>query len=73
MAGGPTAARMGTGSGRSREELAGIRTWARAHVHQVADLGTVPKWIQEAYDAARETRHGRPADRGHMGSRSHVR
>ncbi|MFF5881038.1 histone-like nucleoid-structuring protein Lsr2 [Streptomyces californicus] len=47
----PTAARTG-GSGRTREELAAIRTWARANGHQVADLGMVPKRILEAYDAA---------------------
>ncbi|MEU6503897.1 histone-like nucleoid-structuring protein Lsr2 [Streptomyces californicus] len=44
--------RTGSGSGRTREELAAIRTWARAHGHQVADLGMVPKRIQEAYDTA---------------------
>ncbi|MEU9677812.1 histone-like nucleoid-structuring protein Lsr2 [Streptomyces parvus] len=48
-----TAARTG-GSGRSRDELAAIRAWARAHGHQVADLGMVPKRILEAYDAAHQ-------------------
>ncbi|MFK8905881.1 histone-like nucleoid-structuring protein Lsr2 [Streptomyces sp. YS-3] len=42
----------GLGSGRTREELAAIRTWAREHGHQVADHGMVPKRILEAYDAA---------------------
>ncbi|MFD7747999.1 histone-like nucleoid-structuring protein Lsr2 [Streptomyces sp. NPDC059698] len=53
-AAGPTAARTGSGSSRSREELAAIRPWARAHGHQVADQGMVPKRIQEAYDAAHQ-------------------
>ncbi|MCL6293245.1 histone-like nucleoid-structuring protein Lsr2 [Streptomyces sp. 43Y-GA-1] len=48
----PTAAR--TGSGRSREELAAIRAWARETGHQVADQGMVPKRIQEAYDTAHQ-------------------
>lgn len=49
----PTAARTG-GSGRSREELAAIRSWARENGHQVADQGMVPRRIQEAYDAAHQ-------------------
>jgi len=48
----PHAARTGSGSGRTREELAAIRTWARENGHQVADQGMVPKRILEAYDAA---------------------
>ncbi|MFI2318380.1 hypothetical protein AMK17_37945 [Streptomyces sp. CB00072] len=48
----PTAAR--TGSGRSREELAAIRAWARENGHQVADAGMVPRRVQEAYDAAHQ-------------------
>jgi len=50
----PTAARTGSGSGRTREELAAIRSWARANGHQVADAGMVPKRIQEAYDTAHQ-------------------
>ncbi|MFI6143750.1 histone-like nucleoid-structuring protein Lsr2 [Streptomyces griseus] len=50
----PTGARTG-GSDRSREELAAIRSWARANGHQVADQGMVPKRIQEAYDTAHQT------------------
>ncbi|MEI7029646.1 Lsr2 dimerization domain-containing protein [Streptomyces pratensis] len=53
-AAGPTSGRTGSGSGRSREELAASRVWARAHGHQVADLGMVPKRVQEAYDAAHQ-------------------
>ncbi|MFB7484463.1 histone-like nucleoid-structuring protein Lsr2 [Streptomyces anulatus] len=48
----PTAAR--TGSGRSREELAAIRAWARENGHQVADAGMVPRRVQESYDAAHQ-------------------
>ncbi|MFF8747202.1 histone-like nucleoid-structuring protein Lsr2 [Streptomyces californicus] len=47
----PTAARTG-GSGRTRQELAAIRTWARENGHEVAAQGMVPKRIQEAYDTA---------------------
>ncbi|MFJ3229237.1 histone-like nucleoid-structuring protein Lsr2 [Streptomyces sp. NPDC086783] len=42
------------GSGRTREELAAIRTWARANGHKVADAGMVRKAILEAYDAAHQ-------------------
>ncbi|SCE48778.1 Lsr2 protein, partial [Streptomyces sp. OspMP-M43] len=42
------------GSGRSREELAAIRSCARANGHQATDQGMVPKRIQEAYDTARK-------------------
>ncbi|GHH55652.1 Lsr2 family DNA-binding protein [Streptomyces candidus] len=50
----PTPIRTGLGSGRTREELAAIRTWARANGHQVADAGMVPKRVLEAYDAAHQ-------------------
>ncbi|WP_331718964.1 Lsr2 family protein (plasmid) [Streptomyces virginiae] len=52
VAAAPTPIRAGAGSGRTREELAAIRMWARANDHQVADQGMVPKRILEAYDAA---------------------
>ncbi|MFJ1751188.1 histone-like nucleoid-structuring protein Lsr2 [Streptomyces sp. NPDC088116] len=42
------------GSGRTREELAAIRTWARANGHQVADAGMVRKTVLKAYDAAHQ-------------------
>lgn len=48
----PTPIRPGLGSGRTREELAAIRTWARANGHQVADAGMIRKAVLEAYDAA---------------------
>ncbi|MGX1127825.1 hypothetical protein RKD49_007943 [Streptomyces glaucescens] len=35
-----------------KEQLAAIRTWARAHGHQVADRGTPAKTVLDAYDAA---------------------
>lgn len=50
----PTPIRSGLGSGRTREELAAIRTWARANGHQVADAGMVRKSVLEAYDAAHQ-------------------
>ncbi|MDJ0384982.1 histone-like nucleoid-structuring protein Lsr2 [Streptomyces sp. G-G2] len=50
----PTPIRAGLGSGRSREELTAIRTWARANGHQVADAGIVRKAVLEAYDAAHQ-------------------
>ncbi|MER5509354.1 hypothetical protein ABT052_29055 [Streptomyces sp. NPDC002766] len=36
---------------RSKDELAAIWTWARAHGHQVADRGTPAKTVLDAYDA----------------------
>ncbi|MFE1545489.1 histone-like nucleoid-structuring protein Lsr2 [Streptomyces microflavus] len=51
-AAGPTTSR--TGSGRSRQELAAIRSWARENGHQVADQGMVPQRIQEAYETAHQ-------------------
>ncbi|MFJ9478805.1 hypothetical protein ACIRRI_27930 [Streptomyces mirabilis] len=40
---------------RSKEQLAAIRTWARANGHQVADRGTPAKTVLDAYDAANST------------------
>ncbi|WP_086796508.1 Lsr2 family protein [Streptomyces caniscabiei] len=40
---------------RSKDELAAIRTWARAHGHQVADKGNPAKKVLDAYDAAHRT------------------
>ncbi|MEU5689909.1 Lsr2 family DNA-binding protein [Streptomyces venezuelae] len=50
----PTPIRAGLGSGRTREELAAIRAWAREHGHQVADSGVVPKRVLAAYDDAHQ-------------------
>jgi hypothetical protein len=40
---------------RSKEQLAAIRTWARANGYQVADRGTPAKTVLDAYDAAHRT------------------
>ncbi|GAA2767527.1 hypothetical protein GCM10010103_65690 [Streptomyces paradoxus] len=40
---------------RSKEELAAIRTWARANGYQVADKGNPAKAVLDAYDAAHRT------------------
>ena len=40
---------------RSKEQLAAIRTWARANGHQVADAGVIRKSVFDAYDAANRT------------------
>ncbi len=40
---------------RSKEELAAIRTWARANGHRVADKGNPAKTVLDAYDAAHRT------------------
>ncbi|MZE72643.1 histone-like nucleoid-structuring protein Lsr2 [Streptomyces sp. SID5789] len=50
----PTPIRAGLGSGRTREELAAVRAWARENGHQVADAGMVPKRVLQAYDAAHQ-------------------
>ncbi|MFJ4343164.1 hypothetical protein [Streptomyces sp. NPDC088915] len=46
----PTPIRPGTTY--RRDELAAIRTWARAHSHQVADRGLPSKAVLDAYAAA---------------------
>ncbi len=51
----PTPIRSGLGSGRTREELARIRAWARENGHPVADAGMIRKSVLEAYDAAHQT------------------
>ncbi|WP_331745863.1 hypothetical protein [Streptomyces sp. NBC_00872] len=50
----PTPIRTGLGSGRTREELAAIRTWARETGYHVAKVGVVRKSVLEAYDAAHQ-------------------
>ncbi|WP_327749892.1 histone-like nucleoid-structuring protein Lsr2 [Streptomyces europaeiscabiei] len=44
-----------TGTKRNKEQLAAIRTWARANGHQVADTGNPAKAVLDAYDAAHRT------------------
>ncbi|MFH9090475.1 histone-like nucleoid-structuring protein Lsr2 [Streptomyces sp. NPDC017673] len=51
----PAPAPAGRTGKRSKEELAAIRSWARANGHQVADRGTPAKFVLDAYDAARRT------------------
>ncbi|MFB8247372.1 histone-like nucleoid-structuring protein Lsr2 [Streptomyces sp. NPDC055952] len=51
----PTPAPAAPAGKRSKEELAAIRTWARANGHQVADRGTPAKAVLDAYDAAHPT------------------
>lgn len=61
-AGGPRAAAVietptpirPAGAKRSREELAAIRTWARANGHQVGTAGVIKASIIDAYDAAHQ-------------------
>ncbi|MDX3458800.1 hypothetical protein PV396_43955 [Streptomyces sp. ME02-8801-2C] len=40
---------------RSKEQLAAIRTWARANGHQVAAAGVIRKSVVDAYDTAHRT------------------
>ncbi|MGW6926535.1 Lsr2 family DNA-binding protein [Streptomyces sp. NPDC054950] len=52
----PTVAAVSEPNGkRSKEQLAAIRTWARANGYQVADRGTPAKTVLDAYDAAHRT------------------
>ncbi|MFE2823475.1 histone-like nucleoid-structuring protein Lsr2 [Streptomyces sp. NPDC059271] len=50
-----TPIRSGLGSGRTRQELALVRAWARENGHQVADAGVIRKAVLEAYDAAHQS------------------
>ncbi|MYY80842.1 MULTISPECIES: histone-like nucleoid-structuring protein Lsr2 [unclassified Streptomyces] len=50
----PTPVPASLGSGRTREELAAVRSWARENGHRVADQGMVPKRVLQAYDAAHQ-------------------
>jgi hypothetical protein len=51
----PAAAPAARTGKRSKEELAAIRAWARAHGHEVADRGNPPRAVLDAYDAAHRT------------------
>ncbi|MER5696059.1 Lsr2 family DNA-binding protein [Streptomyces mirabilis] len=51
----PTEPSAPTGTKRSKEQLAAIRTWARANGYQVADAGVIRKTVVEAFDAAHPT------------------
>ncbi|WP_411152658.1 histone-like nucleoid-structuring protein Lsr2 [Streptomyces sp. A30] len=50
----PTPIRSGLSSGRTSEELAAVRKWARANGYTVADKGIVAKRILDAFDAAHQ-------------------
>jgi hypothetical protein len=47
-----TGTRKPSGSGRSKDELAEIRSWLREQGHDVPDRGRVKAELIEAYDAA---------------------
>ncbi|MFE2609431.1 histone-like nucleoid-structuring protein Lsr2 [Streptomyces mirabilis] len=51
----PVTAPAPTGTKRSKDQLAAIRTWARANGHQVADKGNPAKAVLDTYDAAHRT------------------
>ncbi|MBM4644757.1 Lsr2 family protein [Rhodococcus hoagii] len=51
-ASGGASKRPGTGSGRSKEELANIREWAGKNGHEVSPRGRIPAPVLEAYDEA---------------------
>ena len=45
-------ARKPSGSGRSSEELAHIRAWAKENGHQVSERGRIKAEVLDAFDAA---------------------
>jgi hypothetical protein len=57
----PTPIRTGTSGAYSREELAAIRTWARANGHKVADRGLPSKTLLDEYAAAHPVAPARKA------------
>ncbi|MFJ5142724.1 hypothetical protein [Streptomyces sp. NPDC088707] len=57
----PTPIRTGTSGAYSRDELAAIRTWARANGHQVAGRGLPSKTVLDKYAAAHPTAPARKA------------
>ncbi|MEU6310770.1 hypothetical protein [Streptomyces sp. NPDC047014] len=64
VAAAPTPIRAAAGSGHTREELAAIRTWARANDHQIADQGMGPSGSWRRTTPRTRRRSGRQADRG---------
>lgn len=44
--------RPGTGSGRSKEQLANIREWLKKEGHEVNDRGRIKSELVDLYDAA---------------------
>ncbi|MFJ3786338.1 histone-like nucleoid-structuring protein Lsr2 [Streptomyces sp. NPDC090093] len=57
----PTPIRTVIGGTYSRDELAAIRTWARAHGHPVADRGLPSRTVLDAYAAAHPATPARKA------------
>jgi hypothetical protein len=49
-----TEAGSSSGSGDSKEQLAAIRTWARAAGHTVGDKGRISQTIRDAFEAAHQ-------------------
>lgn len=47
-----TRQRPGTGSGRSKEQLAAIRHWLRQNGHDVSDRGRIPQPLIDEFDKA---------------------
>lgn len=50
--GGKKSAASSSGSGRSKEELAAIREWAKNNGHEVSERGRIKQDIIDAYEAA---------------------
>jgi hypothetical protein len=48
----PAQSRKTSGSGRTSEELAHIRAWAKSNGHQVSERGRIKAEILEAFDKA---------------------
>jgi hypothetical protein len=51
-AGGRKASSNGSGSGRSKSDLADIRAWAKDNGYEVSERGRIKADVLEAYDAA---------------------
>lgn len=49
---GSASSRPGTGSGRSKEELANIREWLKANGHEVNERGRIKSELLDLYDEA---------------------
>lgn len=47
-----SSSRSTSGSGRSSDELASIREWAKSNGHEVSERGRIKQEVLDAYDAA---------------------
>lgn len=56
--------RPATGSGRSKEELAAVRDWAKQNGHEVSERGRIAAPILDAYDEAHKPGAKKTADKG---------